>query len=106
MILEGIITTINPDGTANISPMGPRVDDTLRRFVLRPYQSSTTYRNLKRTGQAVFHVTDDVELLARAALGSPVPPPPMEPAEAFDGWILSGACRWYALRVEPLDDSN
>ncbi len=104
MILEGIITTINPEGTVNISPMGPRVDDAMRQMVLRPYQTSTTYRNLKRSGQAVFHVTDDVELIAHAAVGALDPLPPMEKARAVDGQILSGACRWYGLKVRSLDD--
>ncbi|MEX2113284.1 MAG: DUF447 domain-containing protein [Pirellulales bacterium] len=104
MILEGIITTTNDDGSVNISPMGPLVDDAMRVLVLRPYQTSTTYRNLKRTGQAVFHVTDDVELLAHAAVGTPDPLPPLEPATAVAGWILTGACRWYALGVRSLDD--
>ncbi len=104
MILEGIITTTNDDHSANISPMGPLVDDAMRVLVLRPFQTSTTYRNLKRTGQAVFHVTDDVELLAHAAVGTPDPLPPLQPATAVEGWILSGACRWYALRVRTLDD--
>ena len=106
MILEGLVTTLSADGTANISPMGPRVDVPLTRFVLRPYQTSTTYRNLKRTGQGVLHVTDDVELLARAAVGTPKPLPPMEPAKAVEGRILTGACRWYAFRVESVDDSQ
>jgi hypothetical protein len=105
VILEGIITTVNADGTANISPMGPLVDEQLTKFVLRPYQTSTTYCNLKRSGEAVFHVTDDVELLAHSAVGVPDPLPPLEPAPSVDGWILSGACRWYALRVRTLDDS-
>ncbi len=52
----------------------------------------------------MFHVTDDVELLARAAVGTPDPLPPMTPAEAVQGQILSGACRWYAFRVHSLDD--
>ena len=68
MILEGIVTTISADGTVNISPMGPRVNEPLTRLILRPYQTSTTYQNLKRTGQGVLHVTDDVELLAQAAV--------------------------------------
>jgi uncharacterized protein len=106
LILEGIITTINADGTVNISPMGPRVDDAMRQLVLKPYQTSTTYRNLKRAGQAVFHVTDDVELIGRAAVGTPDPLPPMEPARAVEGQILSGACRWYALEVRSLDDRS
>ncbi|MGD9721196.1 MAG: DUF447 domain-containing protein [Pirellulales bacterium] len=106
MILEGIITTTNPDGSANISPMGPRVDESLRQFVLRPFTTSTTYRNLKRTGVGVFHVTDDVELLARAAVGPPEPLPALKAAQAVRGWILPEACRWYALRVRTLDDSQ
>ncbi len=106
MILEGIITTLSADGTVNISPMGPEVDPAIRRLVLKPYQTSTTYRNLKRAGQGVFHVTDDVELLARAAIGVPDPLPAMEPAQAVEGKILSGACRWYAFRARSLDDSG
>lgn len=104
LILEGIVTTISPDGSVNISPMGPRVDTPLTRLVLRPYQTSTTYRNLKRTGQGVFHVTDDVELLAQAAVGQPDPLPPLEPAGVVEGQIISSACRWYAFRVQSLDD--
>jgi hypothetical protein len=106
VILEGIITTINSDGTVNVAPMGPIVDVSMRRLVLRPYQTATTYHNLKRTGQAVFHVTDDVELLARAAVGDVNPLPAMQPCQAVEGSILSDACRWYALRVSSLDDSQ
>ncbi|HEY5313495.1 MAG TPA: DUF447 domain-containing protein [Pirellulales bacterium] len=104
MILEGLLTTINDDGSVNIAPMGPSVDEALRSFLLRPFQTSTSYANLKRTGQGVFHITDDVEMIAWAAIGVLVPPPPLEPVPAFDGWILSGACRWYALRVRRIDD--
>ena len=105
MILEGIVTTRNVDRTVNISPMGPRVDAAMGHLVLRPYQTSTTYQNLKRTGQGVFHVTDDVLLLAQAAVGQPQPTPAMIEAAAIDGVILADACRWYAFRVEELDDS-
>jgi hypothetical protein len=107
MILEGLVTTLNADGGVNIAPMGPIVAEGMRRLVLRPYQTSRTYANLKRTGQGVFHVTDDVELLAHAAVGE-VGPPPMFPAsvggEPFAGQIIEGACRWYAFRVTSLDD--
>ena len=69
MILEGIVTTVNVDGSVNISPMGPIVDDLrIERLVLRPYQTSVTCQNLLRTRQGVFHVTDDVEIIARAAV--------------------------------------
>ena len=104
MILEGIVTTLNADGTANISPMGPEVDASMRQMVLKPYRTSTTYHNLKRTGQGVFHVTDDVELLAHSAVGTLDPPPELITCRAVDGCILAGACRWYALRLVSLDD--
>ena len=104
MILEGIVTTLNADGSANISPMGPRVDEQFETLLLRPYQSSTTYANLKRTGQGVFHVIDDVLLLAQAAIDRLDPLPAMARAEAVDGVILADACRWYAFRVRSIDD--
>jgi uncharacterized protein len=106
MILEGIVTTRNADGSVNISPMGPRVDDTIETLLLRPYKTSTTYQNLKRAKLGVFHVTDDVLLLAQAAIGQPTPKPKMIPAHAVDCPILADACRWYAFRVESLDDSQ
>lgn len=106
MILEGIVTTICSDGRVNISPMGPIVDQTFQQIVLRPYQTSTTYQNLKRTGQGVLHVTDDVELLARAAVGQPDPLPELVACQQVKGWILAECCRWYAFRVASLDDAQ
>src|SRR6478752_2855462 len=61
MIIEGFLTTISADGTVNIAPMGPIVDEDWRRLLFRPFQSSQTFANLRRTGRGVFHVTDDVE---------------------------------------------
>jgi hypothetical protein len=97
---------MNADGTTNVSPMGPVVDQAMRTLVLRPYRTSTTYQNLKRSGQGVFHVTDDVELLARAAVGAPDPLPKLVPASAVEGEIIADACRWYAFQVRTLDDSR
>ncbi|MDZ4821802.1 MAG: DUF447 family protein [Planctomycetota bacterium] len=105
MILEGIVTTCNEDGTANISPMGPVVDEPMSRLTLRPYQTSTTYRNLKRTGVGVFHVTDDVLLFAQAIVGGIEPVPAMLPTGDPSRFIIADACRWYAFKVETLDDS-
>ncbi|HWB12599.1 MAG TPA: DUF447 domain-containing protein [Pirellulales bacterium] len=104
MILEGIVTTLSADGTVNIAPMGPRVDNDMRRIVLRPFRTSTTYQNLKRSGQGVLHVIDDVELLARAAIGRLEPLPELVPAEGVEGFRLANACRWYSFRVRELDD--
>jgi len=106
MILEGIVTTMNADGTVNISPMGPIVDAAISRLELRPFQTSTTFQNLRRTRQGVFHVTDDVELLARAAVSRLETPPRMIRSVRVDGWILADACRWHAFEVRELDEST
>ena len=106
LILEGIVTSTNADGTQNVSPMGPIVDRAIQRIHLRPFQTSTTFANLKRTGQGVFHVTDDIQMLAKTAIGSMASPPAMHPCEAVEGMVLSGACRWYAFVVNHLDDSQ
>ena len=104
MILEGIVTTLNADRSPNISPMGPEVDTPLTRFVLKPYKTSRTYQNLKRVGEGVFHVTDDVELIARAAINRFDELPTTFPAERIKGVVLADACRWYAFRVTNLND--
>ena len=105
-LLEGVVTTTNADGTTNISPMGPLVDASFTRLLLRPFQTSTTYTNLKRTRVGILHVTDDVELLAHAAVGVVDPSPRLIPAEAVEGQILADACRWYAFRVEAIEDAH
>jgi hypothetical protein len=104
--LEGIVTTRSADGSVNVSPMGPIVDDSLDRLWLRPFQTSTTYRNLKRTGRGVFHVTDDVELLAQAAVGQPNPLPRFIQSPTGDQLVIADACRWYAFEIESLDDAE
>ncbi len=106
MILEGVVTTLNEDGSPNISPMGPEVDTPITSFVLKPYNTSRTYKNLKRIGEGVLHVTDDVELIARAAINQFDEPPTTIPAESVNGVILADACRWYAFRVVELDDRD
>jgi hypothetical protein len=103
-LLEGIVTTRNEDGSTHIAPMGPIVDADFSCLLLRPFRSSTTYKNLKRSGQGVLHVTDDVELLARAAVGRLERSPRLLPAKNVDGMILRDACRWYAFRVASVDD--
>ena len=104
MILEGIVTTISPTGDVHIAPMGPRVDADMRRFLLRPFTTAQTYRNLCRHGEGVLHVTDDVLLLARAAVGRLIALPPLMPARAIRGWVLRDACRAYEFRVVSIDD--
>lgn len=109
-ILEGIVTTRNADGTTNVAPMGPIVDPAeapnITRLLLRPFQTSTTYANLARTRCGVFHVTDDVLLLARAAINRLDQPPATIPATVVDGAVLADACRWFEFRVQSIDESQ
>ncbi len=106
MILEGIVTTIAPDGVLNIAPMGAQVDVAMKRLVLHPFRTAQTYRNLKVHGEGVFHVTDDVLLLARSALGVVEPTPPVKPATRILGYVLTDACRHYEFVVVALEDST
>ena len=105
MILEGLVTTTNPDGTPHLAPMGPRVDGPhFTSLLLRPFPTSHTYRNLLHLGEGVLHVTDDAVLLAKAAVGLVEPFPLVRPAEHVSGFVLTGACRYYEFRVTSTDD--
>ena len=104
MILEGIVTSISPDGTLHVAPMGPRVDEAMDRFVLRPFKTAQTYRNLVHHGEGVLHVTDDVLLLAQAAVGKLEPFPEVERAEQVLGYVLRDCCRYWEFRVTAIDD--
>jgi hypothetical protein len=93
--------------------MGPHVldgpadgpaHDPLRHFVLKPFRSSQTYRNLKGHGEGVLHVVDDVLLLAQAAVGTPEPFPEVRPAQHVRGFVLADACRYAEFRVTACDD--
>ncbi len=100
------MTTVSPSGELNLAPMGPEVDQSMSRFVLRPFQTSTTFANLMERPEGVFHVTDDVLLLARAAIGTLSSPPETFPSEVVQGRVLAGVCRWYEFRIEEVDTSD
>jgi len=106
MILEGIVTSLHPDGVLNVAPMGPIVNPEMTALELRPFQTSRTYENLKTRPCGVFHVVDDVLLLARAAIGELTVDPETFPAEKVAGRVLAGACRWYEFEVDHCDDSR
>jgi hypothetical protein len=105
LILEGIVVSCDEQGGVNVAPMGPRVDRLLSRFVLRPFQTAQTFCNLKSTGRCVFHVTDDVLLLALAAVGQLDTPPKLARIDGFECPRLADACRWFALQAESIDDA-
>jgi hypothetical protein len=107
LVLEGLVTTLDAAGGPHLAPMGPHVEGSVfSRFVLRPYPTSQTYRNLLAHGEGVLHVSDDVLLLARAAIGPVEPPPACSPAAYVRGWVLRDACRYFEFRVAAIDDSQ
>ena len=106
MILEGLVTTRNADGSPHLAPMGPRVADDFARFTLRPFPTSGTYRNLLAHPEGVLHVTDDALLIARDALGAADPLPELRAAEKVGGFVLADCCRHYEFVVKSIDDSG
>lgn len=106
MILEGIVTTLDADDRLNIAPMGPLVDPSMASLHLRPFRTSTTYQNLKARPYGVFHVIDDVLLIAQSALNRLDSPPQTFPAMHVAGQVLADCSRWYEFEVVKLDDAN
>lgn len=106
LILEGLLTTTQSDGSLHLAPLGPIIAPGGRQYILRPYPPSRTLDNLLRTRRAVFHVTDDACLIALSAIGCL----PQLPAADFDpavgGWILRAACRWTALEVVHVEEDG
>lgn len=105
MILESIVTTINADQSLNIAPMGPSVTDDWSTFVLRPFDSSTTFANLQRSRAGVMHVTDDVLLMAQAAIGAVGDVAAIDASE-IEGKVLANACRYYEFEVDFIDSTG
>ncbi len=110
MILEAIITTTNDDGSMNVSPMGPLIEDNndpSGEFELRPFDTSRTFANLQQRPFGVLHVTDDVMLFARAAIGQLNSLPLSRPAEKNPaGFILQDACRWHEFQAVFFDTAE
>jgi hypothetical protein len=104
-ILEGLVTTLDPDGRPHLAPMGPRIGSDWSRLLLRPFPTSQTFRNLKTHGEGVLHVTDDVLLLAKAALGQ-ADLPRVVAARRVRGFVIADACRTYEFVVRSIDESQ
>lgn len=97
MILEGILSTTSASNAMHVAPMGPDVSEDFDHWTLKPYQSSATFSNLQRVPSAVFHVTDDSLLLARAVLGRASEwPHDVIPSVGF---VLHGVSRWFSLQI-------
>ena len=102
MIVETVVTTLNPDGSVNCGAMGVEWGE--QRIVVKPYRGTRTLRNLRATGAAVVNLTDDILLFSQAALGDPHPP--TRPAASVEGAVLADACSWREVRVDAINEGG
>lgn len=101
MIIESIITTMDPTGTVNFAPMGVEWGDDV--IIVKPFLETATFRNLRATRAAVVNITDDVSIFARAVI-APTEFPAV-PAARVRGVVLEAACSWRELEVRSIDDT-
>jgi uncharacterized protein len=99
VIIESIVTSMDPSGTVNFAPMGVEWGED--HLVLKPFLETTTFRNVSATGAAVVNLTDDVMLFAQAAISSPSYP--AFPAEVVRGVVLEAACSWREVEAVSVD---
>jgi uncharacterized protein len=99
MIHEGVITTLNTDGSAHVTPMGFVRDGS--RVDIAPFVPSTTLDNLRRHPQAVMNLTDDVRIIAGALTGRR--DWPVTAARAVTGWRLVDTLVHLELEVREHD---
>lgn len=103
MIVEGLLTSTDADGTLNVAPMGPIVHGDFQSLTLRPWAGSTTFDNLMATKCGVFHVIDHVTVIAEAAIRRLTVTPPTMAAESIVGHVLDDCCRWFEFEISDID---
>jgi hypothetical protein len=99
MIVETILTTLDPAGRPNCAPMGVEWGE--ETIVIKPFVETTTFRNLSATGAAVVNLTDDVLLFAQGATGDVTFP--HGPAVVVRSVVLEAACSWREVEVVSID---
>lgn len=99
MIIETILTSVDAAGQVNCAPMGVEWGDEI--IVIKPYQDTTTFRNLAATKAAVINLTDNVLLFAQSAISNPLFP--TRPAEVVAGVVLQDVCSWREVQIEAVD---
>lgn len=105
MIIEAIVTTVDAQGAVNCAPMGVEWDPAASpdAIVFKPFLETATYRNITATNAAVVNITDDVRVIAEAAISNPQPP--TVPASVVRGVVLAGCCSWREVAVTAIDST-
>lgn len=100
MIRESIVTTVSPDGSVHIAPMGVIWREGAP--VLAPFRPSRTLDNLRAQPSAVVSHTDDVRVFAGCLTGRR--DWPIRPAEKVRGALLADALAHQELEVVEFED--
>jgi len=65
VISETIVSTYNPDGSANAAPMGIKLEDN-QHLCLNIFNTASTCRNLKNKKCAAINLTSDIEVFYKS----------------------------------------
>lgn len=104
MIIETLLTSLDPAGALNCAPMGVEWGEEV--IVIKPFLETVTFRNLAATRAAVLNLTDDALLFAQAVTHHPASAHPATvPAERVTGRVLESACSWREVEVTRIDDT-
>lgn len=105
MIIEGLLATTAEGGGMHLVPMGPRVTGNIDSLLLRPFENSDSLANLRRERRGVFHITDDVLLLAQAAIHRLNALPESTRTPSGNCLRLADCCRWFEFEVTRISET-
>jgi hypothetical protein len=104
VIYETVISTVAPDGTPHVAPMGVRYRprETGSDVILMPFKPSTTLANIVAGRHAVLNIVVDTRVFAGSVTGRRSWP--LRPAERIAGMRLECALNHVELELAELDD--
>lgn len=102
IIYETIVTTVDVQGVAHVTPFGIRMQDGL--VVISPFKPSTTLNNILSTQHAVVNMTDDVRVFAGALTRRYVAE--LVKAELVDGYRLANTLAHKELKLVRFEDDD
>jgi len=104
VIYETVVSTVAPDGTPHVAPMGVRYrrGETGSDVILMPFKPSTTLVNIVASGHAVLNIVTDTRVFAGSVTGRRSWP--LRPAERIAGVRLACALNHVELKLAELQD--
>ena len=105
VIYDTVVSTVAPDGTPHVAPMGVRYRRTETGsddVILMPFKPSTTLANIVSGRHAVLNIVTDTRVFAGAVTGRRAWP--LQPAERVPGVRLECALNHVELELAELQD--